>query len=279
MTAFAAARNMFKVVLLLGGFVILCTGLGWLVDGFRLGSIFFGFSFLMAATVYWYAPRIILNSLQAEELPLEENPQLHSTADRLARSAGVDRPRLYVIPDGHPRALSVGRGAGSSAIAVTEGLLLMAKPAELEGILAHEISHARFRDVNLQTPVVLVAGLLVESSRIGGFLERAMLFVLAPIAASIVHVLLSPKREFAADKEAANLCQTPHGIADGLIHLEQAQELVSFKASPVTEPLYIVNPFAAEGIANLFSTHPSIGERVQQLRALDPEWKNKRRAA
>ena len=279
MAAFAATRNIFKLFLLLGGFVILSAGLGWLVDGLRLGSIFFGFSFLMVATVYWYAPRVLLNSLHAEELPLDENPQLHSTADRLARSAGVDRPRLFVIPDGHPRALSVGRGAGSYAITVTEGLLLMAKPDELEGILAHEVAHARFRDVTLQTPVVLVAGLLVETSRIGGFLERAMLFVLAPVAASIVHVLLSPKRELSADREAASLCGTPHGIADGLIRLEQAQELVSFKASPVTEPLYIVNPFAEEGIANLFSTHPSIGERVQRLRALDPEWRNRQRAA
>ncbi len=279
MTAFAAARNFLKVFFLLGGFVALCAGIGWLLDGVRLGSIFFGLSFLMAATVYWYAPRILLNAFDAEELSLDENPQLHSTADRLAREAGVDRPRLYVIPDGHPRALSVGRGAGSYAIAVTEGLLLMARPAELEGILAHEVAHARFRDVTLQTPVVLIAGLLIETSRIGGFLERAMLFVLAPVAASIVHVLLSPKRELAADREAASICGTPHGIADALIHLEQAQELVSFQGSPVTEPLYIVNPFAAEGIANLFSTHPPIGERVQQLRALDPEWKNKRQAA
>jgi heat shock protein HtpX len=131
----------------------------------------------------------------------------------------------------------------------------------------------------VQTPVVLVAGWLVEASRIGGFLERALLFVLGPVAASIVQVFLSPKRELAADRRAAEICGSPHPLADALLRIEQVMELVRFQASAVTEPLYVVNPFEAVGLAAMFSTHPPIGERVARLRALDPEWREKLRAA
>ena len=142
-------------------------------------------------------------------------------------AAGVDRPRLYILPDGHPRAFAVGRGRGSAAVALSQGLVTLSRPAELEGLLAHELAHIRHRDVVVQTPVVVLAGWLLEASRIGGLLERALLFVLAPVAASLVQVLLSPKREFAADAAAARYCNSPHGLADALVRLEQAQELVS----------------------------------------------------
>lgn len=274
-----AVRNVAKACLFLGGFVALLTALGWWLGGFTLASLFLVAGLLMAATLYWYGPRIVLASLGARELVPAEAPALYSAAERLAGAAGVDRPRLYLLEDGHPRAFAVGRGASGTGIALSQGLLGLASPAELEGILGHELAHLRHRDVVVQTPLVVVAGWLIEASRLGGFLERALLFVLGPVAASIVQVLLSPKREFAADAFAARLCASPHGIADALIRLEQAQELVSFKASPVTEPLYTLNPFASEGLAALFSTHPPVGERVRRLRALDPDWREKLRAA
>jgi heat shock protein HtpX len=274
-----AVRNVAKACLFLGGFVALLTALGWWLGGFTLASLFLVAGLLMAATLYWYGPRIVLASLGARELVPAEAPALYSAAERLAAAAGVDRPRLYLLEDGHPRAFAVGRGASGTGIALSQGLLGLASPAELEGILGHELAHLRHRDVVVQTPLVVVAGWLIEASRLGGFLERALLFVLGPVAASIVQVLLSPKREFAADALAARLCASPHGIADALIRLEQAQELVSFKASPVTEPLYTLNPFASEGLAALFSTHPPVGERVRRLRELDPDWREKLRAA
>jgi heat shock protein HtpX len=137
----------------------------------------------------------------------------------------------------------------------------------------------RHRDVLVQTVVVVLAATLVELSRIGGFLERALLFVLGPIAAAFVHLLLSPRREFAADKTAAVLCGSPHGLADALVRLEQASELVQFEGSPAIEPLYTFNPFAEEGLAALFVTHPPIAERVRRLRESDPAWREKLRAA
>jgi heat shock protein HtpX len=274
-----AARNVAKAALLYGGLAGGLFALGWWIGGVRLGSVFLVVGLLMAATVYWYGPRVILASLGARELQLAEAPGLHSAAERLAMAARVERPKLYILPDGHPRAFSVGRGAGASGIAVTQGLVGLLSPAELEGVLAHELAHARHRDLLVQTPVVLVAGWLVEASRIGGFLERALLFVLGPVAASVVQVLLSPRRELAADLRAADICGSPHPLADALVRIEQAMELVRFQASPVTEPLYVVNPFEPTGLAAMFSTHPPIGKRVQRLRALDPEWREKLRAA
>ncbi len=278
-TAALAARNIAKAWLLLGGLAGGLLALGWWIGGLRLGSVFLVVGLLIGMTVYWYGPRVVLASLGARELTFAEAPALHSTVERLAAAARVARPKLYLLAGGHPRALSVGRGASASGIALSEGLLAMTTPAELDGVLAHELAHARHRDVLVQTGAVLIAAWLVEASRIGGFLERALLFVLGPVAASIVQALLSPRREFAADAFAARICETPHGLGDALIRLEQAMELVSFQASPVTEPLYNVNPFEPVGLAAMFSTHPPIGERVRRLRAMDPDWREKLRAA
>ncbi len=139
--------------------------------------------------------------------------------------------------------------------------------------------HIRNRDVLVQTTVAVLAGFLIESSRIGGWLQRSLLFLLAPLAAAFTHLLLSPGREFAADREAARICESPHGLADGLLRLEAAGSFVEFRASPATEPLYTVNPFAEEGLAAMFVTHPPLGERVRRLRGLDPDWQTKLEAA
>jgi heat shock protein HtpX len=274
-----AARNLLKACLLFGLFVAGLTAVGWWLGGFRLASVFFVVALLMAATLHWYGPRIVLASLGTRELLLAEAPALHTTVERLATRAGVPRPRLFLLEDGHPRAFAVGRGASAAGIALSQGLLGMAPPAELEGVLGHHLARIRNRDVVVETPVVVLAGWLVEASRIGGWLERTLLFVLAPVAAGLVHALLSPRRILAADGAAARICDSPHALADALIRLEQAMELVSFQASAVTEPLYTVNPFEPEGLAAMFSTHPGIGTRVQRLRALDPDWREKLRAA
>lgn len=274
-----AARNVAKAWILSGGFVASLSAFGWWLGGFRLASVFFVVALLMAATLYWYGPRIMLASLGARELLLSEAPLLHSTVERLAVQAMVERPRLYLLEDGHPRALAVGRGASASGIALSQGFLTMATPSELESVLAHHLAKVRHRDVVVETPIVVMAGWLVEASRIGGWLERVLLFVLAPVAASLVQVFLSPKRVFAADLGAARICGSPHGLADALIRLEQAIELIEFRASPVTEPLYTVNPFEPVELAAMFVTHPPIAERVRRLRDLDPDWREKLRAA
>jgi heat shock protein HtpX len=273
------AANLSKVVLLVAGTCAALGGLGWWLGGYRTLSIVVFGVLLTAAAGYWYGDRVVLGMLGARELPQAEAPALHSTVERLAAAARVAKPRLYLLPDGHPRALTAGRGPRGSVLVVSRGLLGALPPAEREGVIAHELAHIRSRDVLVQTVAVVVAASLVELSRIGGFLSRALLFVLGPVAAALEHVLLSPKREFAADRAAAALCGSPHGLADALIRLEQAGEMVEFQANPATEPLYTVNPFAPEGLANLFVTHPPIAERIRRLRALDPDWRERLRAA
>ena len=274
------ARNIFKTVLVLGGIVAGLSALGWWIGGYRLGSVCLVVALIIVGTIHWYGPRVILASLGARELTLAEAPVLHTTAEQLALAAGVTRPKLYLMDDAHPRAFSVGRGAGDLSIALSRGLVSLVPPAELEGILAHELAHARRRDVTLQTPVVLLAIWLIEASRIGGWLQRALLFVLAPVAASLVQVTLSPKRELGADREAARICGSPHPLADALVRLEPAMELIGFRgASPATEPLYVLSPFDEDRLAAMFSTHPETAERVQRLRELDPDWRERLRAA
>jgi heat shock protein HtpX len=272
------AWNVLKAWLLLVGGCALLAAIGWPLGGYRLVSLLVFFGLLVAGAAYWYADRVALGMVGARELPLGEAPALHATVSRLASLAGVPKPRLYLLRDGHPRAMTAGRGPRGSAIAVSSGLLGAAPPAELEGVLAHELAHIRSRDVLVQTSVVVLAAALIETSRIGGWFERALLFVLGPVAAALVHLVLSPKREFEADRFAARICESPHGLADALIRLEQASELVEFRANPATEPLYTINPFAEEGLGALFVTHPPVGERVRRLRELDPDWREKLRA-
>ena len=269
-------RNVLKSWALLAVVALLFFALGWKLGGYRVSILFAGAIVLLAAAVYAYADRIVMGMLNARELVQGEAPALHSTVERLSLVAGVVKPRLYLLPDSYPRALSSGRGAGGgSGLAVSVGLLGVASPAELEGIVAHELAHLKNRDVLLQTVVVIVAVSLVELSRIGGALQRVLLFVLGPIAAAFVHLMLSTKREYAADRLAAQLCDSPHGLADALLRLEQAMELVPFEASPATEPLYTTNPFASDGLGALFDSHPPVGERVKRLRELDPDWRSK----
>jgi heat shock protein HtpX len=270
-----AARNIVKAWLLVLALAGLFALVGWLLAGVRGLSIFVFCALLVAAGAYWSFDRVVLGMIGARELPVGEAPLLHSTVERLASRAGIAKPRIYLIPDGLPIAAAAGRGVRSSAVALSTGCIAACAPAELEGVIAHEVAHVRLHDVQVQTAAAVAAAVLLETSRIGGWLERALLFVLGPVAAACVHLLVSPRREFSADRLAARLCDSPHGLADALIRLEQAAELVEFEGSPATEPLFTINPFAEQGLGALFVTHPRIADRVRRLRELDPAWRDK----
>lgn len=264
----AAARNILKawvLVLLLAG---LFAGVGWLLAEER-GAILFAFCSLLAASAaYGVGDRALLGMLGARPFALAEDPLLRSTVDRLAAQLNVLPPKLQLIDDGFPRACVVGRGPRSATVAVSTGLLTALTPGELEATLAHELAHVRTRDVLTQTYAVLLGTTLLELTRVGGFLSRFLLAVLAPIAAAFTHLMLSPKRELGADRIAAQLVD-PHDLADALIRLDRAAELVEFNASPATEPLWTASPFDhEEKVARMFSTHPPIADRVSRLRGL-----------
>ena len=243
-----------------------------MLGGYRLLSIFVFCGLLAGAAVYWYGDRMILGLAEARPLAQAEAPAYVATAERLAARARVPKPRLYLIRDPYPRALSAGRGRAQT-IALSTGLLAALPPAELEGVLAHEIAHGERRDVLVQTTAAVVAATLLELSRVGGWFQRALLFVFGPIASAVTHGLLSSRREFAADQRAAELSETGEGLASALIRLDEAAELVSFAGNPATGPLHVVNPFEERDLGALFSTHPPVPERVRRLRELDLDQK------
>jgi heat shock protein HtpX len=262
----AAARNIFKAWLLVALLAAAFAGIGWLLADLR-GAVLFAFCSLLAASAaYAVGDRALLGMLGARPFALAEDPILRSTTDRIAAQLGITPPKLHLIDDTFPRAFVVGRGPRSSTLAVSAGLLTALPPPEVEAVLAHELAHVRSRDVLTQTYAVLLSTTLLELTRIGGFLSRFLLAVLAPIGAAFTHLLLSPRREHAADAAAAGLVD-PHDLADALLRLDRAAELVEFHAAPSTEPLYTVSPFDhTERIARMFVTHPPVGERVARLR-------------
>jgi len=264
----AVALNLLKAAVLVAVLAGAFAGLGWLVGG-TTTALLFAFCSLLAATgVYRYGDRALLGMLGARRFAQAENPLLIPAAEKVALALGVRPPQLFVIPDGFPRLFSVGRGPASSALAVSAGALQSLRQEELEAAVAHELAHVRRRDVLVQTFVVLFAATLVEVSRIGGWFSRVLLYVLAPIGAAFVHLLLSPKRELQADALAAHATGAAHDLADALMRLDRAAELVEFAASPATEPLYPIDPFESEGIARMFKTHPPVEERIRRLREL-----------
>lgn len=264
----AAAVNVLKVWLLAAIPTGLAGGLGWLIADGRGATLFLACSILAWGAVYRYGDRALLGMLGARPFALAEDPRLRSSVDTLAARLGVAPPKLYLVDDLFPRAFTVGRGPRSSALAVSSGLLGALPPDELVAVLAHEIAHIRARDVLTQTFAVLTAATMVEASRIGGWFARPLLYVLAPVGAAFVHLTLSAKRELLADSTAAAVTGAPHDLADALLRLDRAAELVTFVAPPATAPLYPIDLFDDSRLARMFKTHPRLDERIARLRAL-----------
>ena len=274
-------RNLLKLWALLVVCSLLLGAAGWEFGGYRVAILFLGSVVLLAAALYAYADRIIMGMLGARELVQAEAPALDSTLERLAAQAGVVKPRLYRLR----RRLSARtllrprrrRRLGAGDLDRPPGRRVAGRARRRAGARTgpHQAPRhpapdrcrrGRDRDRRVLADRRLPAA-------------RAPLRPRPVSSAAFVHLLLSPKREFDADRLAAELCGSPHGLADALVRLEQAMELVAFEASPATEPLYTTNPFAEEGLAALFVTHPPVGERVRRLRELDPDWREKLRAA
>ena len=262
------ALNLLKALLLVVVLAGASGGLGWLIGGTTTALLFALCAVLAAAGVYRYGDRALLGMLGARPFALAEDPVLRSGTDKVAAQLGVRAPALYLMEDGFPRLFAVGRGPTSSALALSVGALRSLRREELEAAIAHELAHVRRRDVLIQTFVVLFATTLVELSRVGGWFSRFLLYVFAPISSAFVHLLLSPKRELQADALAAQATGAAHDLADALMRLDRAAELVDFSASPATEPLYPIDPFESEGLARMFKTHPPLEERVRRLREL-----------
>jgi heat shock protein HtpX len=263
----AAATNIFKTWLLVAIPTTAAAGIGWLIADVQGSLLFAGCSLLGWGTVYAVGDRALLGMLGARPFAVAESPLLRSTVDRLAAGLGILPPRLYLIDDPFPRTFAVGRGPRSAAIAVSTGLLGALPPEELAALLAHEVAHIRARDVLPQTFAVLAAEMLLEASRLGGWFARPLLYLLAPVGSAFVHLTLSPKRELAADARAVEVTGEPNDLADALLRLDHASDLVSFAAPPATAPLYPLDLFDDSRLARMFKTHPPLANRVARLRA------------
>jgi heat shock protein HtpX len=283
-------RNYLKTAMLMS-FLIAILAIGGEMVGGTSGMLLFGFIGLVFNFIsYWFSDRIALMAHRAQPVTREQLPEVYEIVERLTRKAQLPMPRIYVIPAATPNAFATGRNPSHSAVAVTEGILRILDRRQLEGVLAHELSHVRNRDVLIATIAAAVAGLIASLGHmiqwgaiLGGFGgrssddDRGNVFaalawaLLAPIIAMIVQLAVSRSREFGADASGAELSGDPDALADALLALEQSNEMVPYPyGGPATAHLFIVNPFRGAGskMLQLFSTHPPIEERVRRLREM-----------
>ena len=288
-------KNIRKTWFLIFIFLIFIIGLGW-VFSYQFQSpailvIAVIFSSSMSFVSYWYSDKIVLKMSKAKEIEKQDNPELYRLVENLCITAGLPMPKIYIIDEMSPNAFATGRNPEHAVVAVTKGLLEKLNRSELEGVLAHELSHIGNRDILLQTVVVVLVGMVVllsdwfvrwsvfgggkRSSREGGgqfavimVLIGFALAILSPFIATLIHMSISRKREFLADASGALLTRYPEGLASALEKI--SGDTTPLKAAnKATAHLYIANPFKKKKISKIFSTHPPIEERVNALRGMD----------
>ena len=229
---------------------------------------------------YWFSDKIVLKMYGAEEVSRQEAPDLHRMVDRLRKNADLPMPRVCIVPSDNPNAFATGRNPDNAVVAVTQGILDLLDRDQLEGVIAHELAHIKNRDIltssiaaTLASAVTLLArfGLFFGGRDRGGLIGSLLMLILAPIAAVLIQTAISRTREYAADRDGAAISGNPLGLAQALQRLQSGAERRPMRSgSESTAHMFIVNPFsgAMSGIANLFSTHPPMEERVERLRAI-----------
>ncbi|MCL5795800.1 MAG: M48 family metallopeptidase [Patescibacteria group bacterium] len=280
----------------MGFFLIFVIGLGWLLS-YALGRswilyVAVIFSLSQALISYYYSDQITLAISRAKEVKHKENPQLYHLVENLCITAGLPIPRIYIIKDSAPNAFATGRDPKHAVVCVTSGLLEKLNKTELQGVLAHELSHVGNYDIRLMTIVVVLVGLValisdwfLRFSIFGGrsrdsensqgnailLIIAIVLAILAPISAMLIQLAISRKREYLADASGALLTRYPEGLASALEKISQDPEPLEV-ANKATAHLYISNPFkenkeeSSSWLNNLFNTHPPVNERIKRLR-------------
>lgn len=282
--------NLVKTGVLLAALTVLLVLIGGALGG-QQGMIL---AFLMAMVMnfgsYWFSDRIVLAMYRAQPVDEAQAPGLYRIVRTLATRAGMPMPRIYILPDETPNAFATGRNPQHAAVAVTDGIMRIMSEEELEGVLAHELSHVRNRDTLIMAIAATLAGAITyvahmaqwamifgggrrdsdeNGSGAGGALGGLLMVVLAPLAATLIQLAVSRSREYQADASGAQMSGQPEGLARALEKLETASKMVPMQdATPATAHLFIVNPLTGGGWTTLFSTHPPIAERVARLRAM-----------
>jgi heat shock protein HtpX len=278
------ASNIRKTWFLITVFLVLIIGVGWYLSYFYAAPeilyIAVAFSFVQVFISYWYSDKIALRTTGAKVATREQYFDLYNSVENLAITAGLPKPRVYVIEDNVPNAFATGRNPEKSAIAVTTGLLKILDKNELEGVIAHEMAHIGNRDVLVMTVVVVLVGVLsliadifLRSGFRGGDSKKGgsavmiiglVLVILSPVFGFLIQMAVSRKREYLADATGALLTRYPEGLASALEKISQNAGKMK-KANHATAHLFISNPFGKK--RNLFSTHPPVAERIKKLRS------------
>ena len=276
--------NQLKTVLLLGALTAILIFFGNAIGGSGGMKVALVMAAIMNFVSYWFSDRMVLRMYAAQEVSPQQAPELHDMVGDLAREAGVPMPRLFVIPQDTPNAFATGRNPSHAVVAVTEGIVRLLSPAELKGVLAHEMSHVRNRDILIQSVAATLGGAIMVLANMSRFsasyaggegeqrrgnpLSLLLFAILGPFAAMLIQMAISRSREFIADESGARLCHDPEPLAGALEKLEVANQQMPMIANPATENMFIVNPLTGGGLMSLFSTHPPIEERVARLRAM-----------
>jgi heat shock protein HtpX len=276
--------NQIKTILLLGALSALLIAIGG-----AMGPDFLTYAVVGAAVMnlgaYFFSDRIVLATQRAQEVTPAQAPELHAIVEELAQKAGIPKPRVYIIPQAQPNAFATGRSPKVGVVAVTEGILQLLDARELRGVLAHELSHVKNRDVLISSIAATVAAAVSYIAHVAGFfggsrrdgqgsnpLQSLLLLLVAPIAATLIQFGISRSREFEADKSGAALSDDPEALAQALLKLDAGARAIPAQVEPAMASLFIVNPFGAvRSVASLFSTHPSTEERVRRLRAMEAQ--------
>ncbi|MBS1821191.1 MAG: zinc metalloprotease HtpX [Acidobacteria bacterium] len=276
--------NTFKSTLLLAVLTLFLIFLGDRFGGRNGMVVAFVLSVVFNFATYFYSDKLALSMYRAQPITREELPRVYSVVEKLAAKQGLPMPKIFVIPSESPTAFATGRNPNHASVAVTHGILDLLDDEELEGVLAHELGHVRNRDILTSSIAATLAGAITMVARMGywaslfggyggrderdrsGGLSGLFMIILAPIAASLIQLAISRSREYEADATGAKETGNPYALARALQKLDAYSRRIPMQASPTTAHLFIVAPLLGSGgIANLFSTHPPIKERIRRL--------------
>lgn len=277
-------KNHLKTIVLLGSLSALVIGLGALVAPGYL-YVFGALALVMNLGAYFFSDRIVLRMHHAKEVGPDEAPELHAMVAELSATAGIPKPRLYVIPEEQPNAFATGRNPERGVVALTQGIVRILDRRELRGVIAHELAHIKNRDILVSSIAAAAASLVTyvaqavslgsllggnrDEESEGGAGSGLLLALVAPLAATLIQLGISRSREYLADETGARISGDPEALASALVKLDQASSVVPSEAPPATASLFIVNPFgASQTVSRWLSTHPATRERVERLLAM-----------
>ena len=274
--------NWFKTAMLMAAIMALFGAVGAMLGGAQgmLLAILFGGAMNLFA--YWFSDTMVLRMYKAQEVDETSAPQLWRIVHELAQAAQLPMPRVYLIDEAQPNAFATGRNPEHAAVAATTGILQLLSARELRGVIAHELTHVKHRDILISTISATIAGAVSSLAQFGLLFggrdsERSnpvvsiLVLIIAPIAAMLIQFAISRAREYEADRGGAEISGNPNALADALGKIERYARGLPMEPAeehPATAQMMIINPLTGGGVAELFSTHPSTEERIARLRAM-----------